>query len=120
MKILGLDVSSISTGYCIFSNGRLTKSTCGLIQPNPKKSYGERLYTFEVELKKILKKYKPDEVIIEDIFKGRNIFLHLIFGKSDLRIEGQADKKHPRERDHHYGLPAFMFHGFLSPMHANL
>lgn len=73
MKTLGLDVSSISTGYCIFNNGRLIKSTCGLIQPNPKKIYGERLYTFETELKAVIKEHKPDEVIIENIFKGRNI-----------------------------------------------
>ena len=73
MKILGLDVSSISTGYCIINNERLSKSKCGLIQPNPRKSYGERLYTFETQLREIILKYKPDEVILEDIFKGRNI-----------------------------------------------
>lgn len=73
MKILGLDIASISTGYCIFNNGRLVKSSCGLIRPNPKKTYGERLLYFESEVRSLIHKHKPDTVIIEDIFKGRNI-----------------------------------------------
>lgn len=72
MKILGLDVSITSTGYCVFNNGKLLKKSCGMIKPNPKKTYGERLLFLELEIKKIISKYKPDEVIIEDIYKGRN------------------------------------------------
>jgi len=71
-KILGLDVSSSSTGYCIINNGRLLKSTLGTINPDSKKSYGERLQYFADELVKLLKKHKPDKVVMEDIFKGPN------------------------------------------------
>jgi Holliday junction resolvasome RuvABC endonuclease subunit len=73
MKILGLDISSVSTGYCIISGGRLVKSTCGNIKTNSRKSYGERLNDFESQLIDVIKKYKPDEIIIEDIFKGRSM-----------------------------------------------
>jgi Holliday junction resolvasome RuvABC endonuclease subunit len=72
MKILGLDISISSTGYCIFNNGKLMKKSCGLIQPNPKETYGQRLLFLEKEIKKVIKKNKPDEVVIEDIYKGRN------------------------------------------------
>lgn len=73
VTILALDISSISTGYCIFNNGSLLKRSCGTINPNPRKQYGERLNVFEKELRDIIIKYNPDQVIIEDIFKGRNI-----------------------------------------------
>lgn len=72
MKVLGLDVSSISTGYSILDNGVLLKDTCGLIEPNPRRPYGERLQTFEISVKDLIKNNNPDLVVIEDIFKGRN------------------------------------------------
>lgn len=71
-KILGLDISISSTGYCLINNGKLLRNSCGLIQPNPKQSYGQRLLFLEDNIKDIIKKNKPDEIIIEDIFKGRN------------------------------------------------
>jgi len=72
-KILGLDVSSASTGHCIINNGRLVKSTLGTINPDSKKSYGERLQYFVEAITKLLRKHKPDKVIIEDIFRGPNV-----------------------------------------------
>lgn len=72
-KILGLDVSSASTGFCIFNKGRLLKSSLGTINPNSKDCYGARLKFFKDELVKLIRKYKPDKVVMEDIFKGRNI-----------------------------------------------
>jgi len=72
-KILGLDVSSKSTGHCIINNGRLIKSTLGSIVPDKKSSLGGKLQYFERELIKLLQKHNPDHVIIEDIFRGPNI-----------------------------------------------
>ena len=54
-------------------NGRLIKDSCGCLEPPTKKPYGERLYSFEVLLRDLIQKHKPDEVIIEDIFKGRSV-----------------------------------------------
>lgn len=73
MKILALDVSSISTGVCVFNNGKLIKSSCELIKPPPRKTYGERLNTFEKALRGIIAKHSPDYVVLEDIFRSRNI-----------------------------------------------
>lgn len=72
-KILGLDVSSANTGYCIINNGRLLKSSVGTISPDSKKPYGERLKYFAEKLTYLLKEHKPDKVIMEDIFRGPNI-----------------------------------------------
>jgi Holliday junction resolvasome RuvABC endonuclease subunit len=62
MKILGLDVSTKSTGWFI------TKRSCGVITPDPKLSFGEKLVVFRKELEALLEKYKPDLVVIEDAY----------------------------------------------------
>lgn len=72
-KILGLDISSQRTGVAVINKGRLLKSSFELIEPNPRKSYGERLSFFRNEIRRIIAKHKPDHVVIEDIFKGRNL-----------------------------------------------
>lgn len=70
--LLALDISSKSTGYAILEDGYLCFDTIGMIKINPKGQCGERLTKLEKEIKKILKKYKPDCIVIEDIFSGRN------------------------------------------------
>ena len=62
MKILGLDVSTKKTGWFI------TKRSFGLIEPDPSLTFGERLSEFREELDRLLTKYKPDLVVIEDAY----------------------------------------------------
>lgn len=62
MKVLGLDVSTKSTGWFI------TKPSCGIIAPDPKLSFNEKLVVFRNELDRILTKHKPDMVVIEDAY----------------------------------------------------
>ena len=73
MKILAFDISSISTGVALIKDGYLIKKYCSTIQPNPKKSMGERLTYFVYELAEKIDQHKPDLIVIEDIFRGRNI-----------------------------------------------
>jgi Holliday junction resolvasome RuvABC endonuclease subunit len=73
VKILGLDISSVSTGYCIVDDGKLVKSTLGLIENESKDSIGIKLCHFENEVRKLVIKHKPNFVVIEDIFRGPNI-----------------------------------------------
>ena len=49
MKILGLDVSTKSTGWFV------TRRSCGKIVPDKKLSFGEKLVFFRKELDKLLK-----------------------------------------------------------------
>ncbi len=62
MKILGLDISTKSTGWFI------TKRSCGTICPAPKASFEEKLVVFRIELDHLLMKYSPDLVVIEDAY----------------------------------------------------
>ena len=62
MKILGLDVSTKSTGWFV------TRRSCGKIVPDEDLSFGEKLVFFRKELDKLLRKYKPDVVVIEDAY----------------------------------------------------
>lgn len=69
---LSLDISSKCTGYAVFTNGGLNKKALGNIKLNHK-THGEKLNVFESELTKLLKAHKPSTVIIEDIYKSRNV-----------------------------------------------
>jgi len=62
MKILGLDISTKSTGWFI------TKSSCGVIKTGDKLNFDERLVSFREQLNQILSKYRLDLVIIEDAY----------------------------------------------------
>jgi len=62
MKILAFDVSTKSTGWVV------TKRSCGKIVTDKKLSFGEKLVFFRRELEKLLRKYKPDIVVIEDAY----------------------------------------------------
>ena len=73
--ILGLDVSSSSTGYAILRGGRWNKSASsyGVIKTDSKVTLPQRLVSFRDQLSALLKRTKPDVVIIEDIFSLRNV-----------------------------------------------
>jgi len=73
IKILGLDVSSVCTGYSVVEDGYLLTNTIGTIKPNSKDCIGKKLVFFEKKIKNLLKKYNPDYVVTEDIFKGPNV-----------------------------------------------
>ncbi len=62
MKILGLDISTKSTGWFV------TKRSCGVICPPASLSFPDKLVLFRREILKILTKYKPDVVVIEDAY----------------------------------------------------
>ena len=62
MKILGLDISTKSTGWFI------AKRSCGAIVTDHSASFEEKLVGFRVELDSLLTKYSPDLVVIEDAY----------------------------------------------------
>jgi len=73
MKVLGLDASSVRTGCCIVEDGYLDFKSLDTIDPPPKLLMGKKLLFFEKAIKKLLKKHRPDAVVIENIFRGPNI-----------------------------------------------
>jgi len=73
--ILALDVSSSSTGYAVLRKGRWNKSKAsyGLIKTPPSLSLAQRLVSFRNQLHAVIKEVNPTFIIIEDVFKGRNV-----------------------------------------------
>ena len=73
--VLGFDVSSSSTGWAVIKSGRFYKrkgKDYGIISFSKKLSHSNRLSLLRVECTRIIEKVKPDIVIIEDVFVGRN------------------------------------------------
>jgi len=67
MRILSVDVSTTTIGYAIFDNGKLIH--CDYYKPNKKNGKFAMLDKTIEWFNKLLKKYKPDEVVVEDIIK---------------------------------------------------
>jgi Holliday junction resolvasome RuvABC endonuclease subunit len=72
---LSLDISSRSTGVAIFYFDDISSPSFSmdLIIVNEKLTMGERLSLFEKEIRRLLKKIKPDVIVIEEIYRGPNI-----------------------------------------------
>jgi Holliday junction resolvasome RuvABC endonuclease subunit len=87
--ILGLDVSSTSTGFCVLKRGRFTKSPkdFGVISPDKNLSLGEKLVFFRDSLQRLLEKYKPTKVVIEDVFIRHKSVVVLLSRFSGVAIE---------------------------------
>jgi len=65
-KIMGIDISSRSTGWSIVQDDKLLEY--GKINPTGKTmSPAQKMFLFHVELKKIIERYSPDEIAIEDV-----------------------------------------------------
>lgn len=65
MRILGLDLSTHSSGVSIFENNKLIYNE--LISPNKNDSTFVRIVYTQNEIEKIIKKYNIDYVAIEDV-----------------------------------------------------
>lgn len=81
MKLMALDVSSKSTGWVV------SPKKYGLITPSDKLSLVEKLSFFRDELQKLLVRYKPENVVIEDNYLRFNNVSTL---KTLARFQGVA------------------------------
>lgn len=74
MRILGIDPGIGITGYgLIETNGDdIELITCGSIQTDKNKTVSERLLEINKDMKELLKKLKPDEAGIEQLFFFKN------------------------------------------------
>jgi len=76
MIFLGLDPGSERTGYGIVEKHPRSKLKClvyGCITTPRIKSKSERLLLLEKEIRKLLKKYKPDAAAVESLFFFKNL-----------------------------------------------
>lgn len=82
--ILGLDPGIADTGYGVISceKGKLLCLTYGSIKTEAKKDLSERLEILDIELKKLIKKYQPEVVAVEQLFFNKNVKTALIVGQA--------------------------------------
>lgn len=87
-KILSFDLSTVSTGFALIIDGKMDTDAYGTISPPNKLKGGAKLTYFQDEIRKTIKKLKPDLVCIESIFKGHS----MITFKSLCMLRGIAVK----------------------------
>ncbi|NCN22099.1 crossover junction endodeoxyribonuclease RuvC [Candidatus Falkowbacteria bacterium] len=82
--ILGLDPGIADTGYGIISceKGKLLCLAYGSIKTEAKKDLSKRLEILDFELKKLIKKYQPEVVAVEQLFFNKNVKTALIVGQA--------------------------------------
>ncbi|MEI7904728.1 MAG: crossover junction endodeoxyribonuclease RuvC [Candidatus Firestonebacteria bacterium] len=75
MKILGIDPGVATTGYGVieYTGGHSTAIDYGVITTEPNIALSERLKSIYSAVTKILKKFAPDEMAVEEIFFAKNI-----------------------------------------------
>jgi len=62
VRILALDVSTKSTGWFV------AKRSCGTVVPPVKESLPKRLSYFRKQVEKLILRYKPDIIVLEDVY----------------------------------------------------
>jgi len=82
--ILGLDPGLADTGYGIIEKrgDNMSMVACGSIKTLAGADFIERLKIIHQELKKIIKKFKPDIVGVEQLFFCKNVKTALLVGQA--------------------------------------
>jgi len=70
MRYIGLDLSTRSTGYSVFTGCRLDEY--GAIVPPESMNVMDRIYYIADRVRNVLNKHNPDMVVIEDVFYDSN------------------------------------------------
>jgi len=84
MIILGVDPGTVVMGYGIIdgSDNNVTLIIYGAIRTKEHSTIGERLSLLYKELNKIIKKYKPEAVAVEQPFVAKNVSSALAVGRA--------------------------------------
>lgn len=75
MRILGIDPGTATTGWAIVESDKCQVTSvknCDCILTEAKKSLDKRLVEIFDQLQKIIKKYRPDAMAIEELFFAKN------------------------------------------------
>jgi crossover junction endodeoxyribonuclease RuvC len=83
MRVLGIDPSSVATGYGVIQsegNDHLVLAY-GAIKPGRRLSLPEKLLEIKIGIERLLSAYSPEEVAIENPFFGLNIKTAITLGQ---------------------------------------
>lgn len=75
IRVLGIDPGTATTGWAVLEekNGETWPIAYGHISTSPKQATAKRIKEVADDLEEIIKKYKPKEGAIEDIFFFKNV-----------------------------------------------
>jgi crossover junction endodeoxyribonuclease RuvC len=75
LRILGIDPGTATVGWAILDEikGEVKAIAYGHIATSPKNTTAERLFEVARDLEQIIKKYKPEESAVEDLFFFKNV-----------------------------------------------
>ncbi len=75
MRVLGVDPGTLTSGYGIVAeeDHKLFHVASGGISPSARQPFPKRLKKIYEELEKVIDKYHPHSVVIEDLFVSKNI-----------------------------------------------
>lgn len=84
MTILGIDPGLARVGYALLKieNNNVEKIIYGCFFTSPKDTLEKRLSVIHSDLKKIIKKYKPDKIAVEQLFFAKNVKTALSVGQA--------------------------------------
>jgi len=83
MRVIGIDPSLQSTGFGIIENrgDDLQALAYGTIKPEHRSTFPERLNEIKTELERIIDRFFPDEVAVENPFYARNVRTAISLGQ---------------------------------------
>lgn len=75
LRVLGIDPGTATTGWAVLEekSGCVRSLSYGHISTSPKLSSSKRIKEISDDLGRIIKKYKPEEAAVEDIFFFKNL-----------------------------------------------
>jgi crossover junction endodeoxyribonuclease RuvC len=84
MRVLGIDPGTLTSGYGIVAeeDHKLFHVASGGISPSAKQPFPKRLKKIYEEIEKIIGKYRPHVVVVENLFVSKNIQSALKLGHS--------------------------------------
>lgn len=82
MFIMGVDPGTAITGYGLirYDGSRFSLVECGCIRTSPESPMSERLQILYRELTNIIRRYKPEQFAIEELFFNKNARTALAVG----------------------------------------
>lgn len=90
MRLVSLDQSTRCSGYAYFEDGKYIES--GIVDMSKSKlETDKRSFEMAKELWKIIKKYKPDHLILEDTQQQNNIKTVIILARLQGLVMGYAE-----------------------------
>ena len=97
MKILGIDISSNSTGLALIEDDKLLEYA--KINPTGTMSSSAKMYLFSVELDKLISKFSPEFIGIEDVIQVSSVTVTKILARFNgiaIISAYRYNKKEPR------------------------